>query len=83
MRKQTKVIEYNLEASAFNWEIAPGKTVKAWGFNKQVPGPVLQASVGDTLVIRVTNNLTEPTTFTGMGCAFPHPWTERMLPKNQ
>jgi len=71
MKKQTNVIEYNLEASVFNWEIAPGKTVEAWGFNKQVPGPALQANVGDTLVIRVTNNLTEPTTVHWHGLCLP------------
>jgi FtsP/CotA-like multicopper oxidase with cupredoxin domain len=71
MKKQTKVIEYNLEASVFNWDIAPGRTVEAWGFNKQVPGPALQANVGDTLVIRVTNNLTQPTTVHWHGLCLP------------
>ena len=71
MTKQTKVIEYNLEASVFDWDIAPGKTVEAWGFNKQVPGPALQASVGDTLVIRVTNSLTQPTTVHWHGLCLP------------
>src|SRR3954468_18018797 len=71
MKKQTKVIEYNLEASVFNWEIAPGKTVKAWGFNKQLPGPELRANVGDSLVIRVTNNLPEPTTIHWHGLCLP------------
>ena len=71
MKKQTKVIEYNLEATEFNWEISPGKTVKAWGFNKQLPGPALGANVGDTLVIRVTNKLTEPTTIHWHGLSLP------------
>ncbi len=30
MKNQSKVVEYNLEASAFNWEIASGKTIEAW-----------------------------------------------------
>ena len=71
MKKQTKVIEYNLEASEFNWDIAPGKTIEAWGFNKQLPGPVLKANVGDTLVIRVTNNLKEPTMIHWHGLRIP------------
>jgi len=71
MKKQTKVIEYNLEANVFNWEIAPGKTVEAWGFNGQVPGPALKANVGDTLVIRVTNSLTQPTTVHWHGLCLP------------
>ena len=71
MKKQTKVIEYNLEASEFNWEIAPGKKVMAWGFNKQLPGPALEANVGDTLVIRVTNKLAESTTIHWHGLCLP------------
>ncbi len=71
MKNQTKVVEYHLEASTFNWEIAPDKTIEAWGFNKQVPGPVLTANVGDTMVIRVTNNLAEPTTVHWHGLCLP------------
>jgi FtsP/CotA-like multicopper oxidase with cupredoxin domain len=71
MKKQGKVIEYNLEASEFNWDIAPGKTIEAWGFNEQVPGPVIKANVGDTLAIRVTNNLKEPTIIHWHGLRIP------------
>jgi len=71
MKEHTKVIEYNLEASEFDWDIAPGKTIKAWGYNEQVPGPVLKANVGDTLVIRLTNNLKEPTLIHWHGLRIP------------
>jgi FtsP/CotA-like multicopper oxidase with cupredoxin domain len=71
MKKQTSVIEYDLEASVFNWDIAPGKTITAWGFNKQIPGPALKANVGDTVVIRITNNLAEPTTVHWHGLCLP------------
>lgn len=71
MKKQDNIIEYDLEASEFDWDIAPGKTIEAWGFNKQVPGPVLKANVGDTLVIRVTNNLKEPTMIHWHGLRIP------------
>jgi hypothetical protein len=47
MKMQTNIIEYNLTASEFNWDIAPGKTIEAWGFNEQVPGPVLKANNGN------------------------------------
>lgn len=62
MKTNSKVVEYQLEASAFSWEISTGKSIEAWGFNKQVPGPELRANVGDTLVVKVTNKLSEPTT---------------------
>jgi FtsP/CotA-like multicopper oxidase with cupredoxin domain len=71
MKNQSKVVEYNLEASAFNWEIAPGKSIEAWGFNKQLPGPVLRANAGDTLVVRITNNLNEATTIHWHGICLP------------
>ncbi|HEY0679836.1 MAG TPA: multicopper oxidase family protein [Chitinophagaceae bacterium] len=61
MKHQTKIVEYTLVASEFNWEVKPGKTITAWGFNQQVPGPVLKAKKGDTLVINVVNNLPEST----------------------
>lgn len=71
MKAQTKTIEYNFEASEFNWEIAPGKTVQAWGFNQQLPGPTLRATAGDTLVVRVSNKLNEPTMIHWHGIKLP------------
>ncbi len=71
MKKQDGVIAYNLNASEFIWDIAPGKCIEAWGFNEQVPGPVLKAKVGDTLVITVTNNLKEPTMIHWHGLRIP------------
>lgn len=64
-------VEYDLRASAFNWELAPGKNIQAWGFNEQLPGPVLRAMVGDTLVVRLINDLNEPTTIHWHGICLP------------
>lgn len=71
MKMQAKTVEYNFEASEFDWDIAPGKTIKAWGFNKQLPGPTLSANAGDTMVVRLTNNLSEPTTIHWHGICLP------------
>ena len=71
MEKESKIVEYNLTASEFNWEIKPGKTITAWGFNNKVPGPVLRAKKGDTLVVRVQNNLPEPTMVHWHGIRLP------------
>ncbi len=60
MKEENKIVEYNLTAAEFNWEIMPGKNIRAWGFNNQVPGPVLKAKKGDTLLVRVKNDLPEP-----------------------
>ena len=71
MKPATNIIEYNLEASEFKWEIKPGQTIAAWGFNGQVPGPVLKAKQGDTLVVKVKNNLPEPTIVHWHGIRLP------------
>ena len=52
---------YQLTASEFDWKISDNKTVKAWGFNNTLPGPVIKAKKGDTVVVNVVNNLQEPT----------------------
>jgi FtsP/CotA-like multicopper oxidase with cupredoxin domain len=71
MRNDSKVLEYLLEAKEFNWEIAAGKTVKAWGFNNQLPGPTIKAQKGETLSIKVKNNLPEPTIIHWHGIRLP------------
>jgi FtsP/CotA-like multicopper oxidase with cupredoxin domain len=52
---------YQLTASEFDWKISDEKTIKAWGFNNTLPGPVIKAKKGDTVVVTVKNNLTEST----------------------
>ncbi len=71
MKQENKIVEYDLAASEFTWEIKPGKNITAWGFNQQVPGPVLRANKGDTLVVRVKNNLPEPTMVHWHGIRLP------------
>lgn len=71
MKNQPKIVEYNFEASAFAWELSDGKVIEAWGFNRQLPGPELRASAGDTLVVRLTNKLDEPTTIHWHGIRLP------------
>jgi FtsP/CotA-like multicopper oxidase with cupredoxin domain len=61
----------DLEASASDWEVAPGRTVRAWTYNGQMPGPTIEANVGDTLVVRLTNRLDEPTTIHWHGIRLP------------
>ncbi len=62
---------YQLTASEFNWEVSDEKTIKAWGFNNSIPGPVLRAKKGETLVIKVKNHLNEPTVVHWHGIRLP------------
>ena len=59
MQPTTK--HFELIASAFDWKLSEEKTIKAWGLNNAVPGPVIKAKKGDTLHIRLKNELPEPT----------------------
>jgi len=51
----TKVFE--LTAAITDWEVSPGKIVKAWTYNGMVPGPWIKVNVGDKVQVNVTNNL--------------------------
>ncbi|MEI7594045.1 MAG: multicopper oxidase domain-containing protein [Actinomycetes bacterium] len=51
----TKV--FKLTAAITDWEVSPGKIVKAWTYNGTVPGPLIKVNVGDKVQIDLTNNL--------------------------
>jgi len=51
----TKV--FRLVASIFDWETEPGRVVEAWGYNEQVPGPMIKVDVGDNVRVIVDNEL--------------------------
>src|ERR671920_1026332 len=54
------VVRVDFEAKEFDWSVA-GRTVRGWGYNGSVPGPVIDAHVGDVLEVHFTNRLPEPT----------------------
>ncbi len=66
-----KTVTVRFEAAETGWEIAPGHVVPGYGFNGQVPGPTIEADVGDTLVVELTNALTEPTSIHWHGLRVP------------
>jgi manganese oxidase len=47
-------------------------TVKAWGFNGQVPGPTIEATEGDRIRIIVKNEIPEPTSVHWHGIELPN-----------
>jgi len=51
----TKV--FDLTAKLADWEVSPGKTVRAWTFNGTVPGPWIKVNVGDHVRVVVHNEL--------------------------
>src|SRR4051812_35813676 len=78
-------IHIELEARDTLWEIAPGRTVSAWGYQGSVPGPAIVAHVGDTLVARLINHLPEPTVIHWHGLRLPAAMdgTERVVPPGE
>src|SRR5919204_5798257 len=60
-----------LDARPAQWEIAPGHTVEGFTFNGSVPGPTIEARVGEEIVIRLTNGLPEPTVVHWHGLRIP------------
>ncbi len=65
------VKEFHLIVEEIDWEIAPGMTIKAWGYNGQTPGPTIEAVEGDRVRILVTNKLPEPTAVHWHGVFLP------------
>ncbi len=78
------VKEFTLTAEAINWEYAKGtvsaeghvgvkgKTVVAWGYNGQIPGPEIRVTEGDKVRIVVTNKLPKATTVHWHGVDVPN-----------
>ncbi|MGI8770005.1 MAG: multicopper oxidase family protein [Acidobacteriaceae bacterium] len=54
----TKV--FRLTAQVMKQQIAPNKTIDAWGFNGSAPGPTIQVTQGDRVRVIFENQLPEP-----------------------
>ena len=63
---------FNLEASVIRWHILSNVSVEAYAYNRQIPGPRLQLSEGDHVVINFTNRLPESTTVHWHGLIVPN-----------
>ena len=66
-----RIVSLALEARDCEWTFAPGRSVTGWGYNGQVPGPVIDAHVGDVLDVEFTNRLPEPTNIHWHGLRVP------------
>jgi FtsP/CotA-like multicopper oxidase with cupredoxin domain len=64
-------IALELEAREVDWTFAPGRSLRGFGFNGGVPGPLIEADAGDTIRARLTNNLPQPTTIHWHGLRVP------------
>jgi len=64
--------QFELTAKITDWEVEPGKTVKAWTYNGQVPGPVIKVADGDKVAVVVKNELPQSTSVHWHGIEVPN-----------
>ena len=65
------IVEVTLEARVDVLELVAGKPAEVWTYNGSIPGPRIEANVGDTLIVHFTNRLPEPTTIHWHGVRVP------------
>ena len=65
------VREFTLTSQEFAWDLMPGTTVRAWGYNGQVPGPEVRVREGDRVRVTLRNRLPVPTTIHWHGVNVP------------
>lgn len=66
------IVEVDLEAKVTDVEYLPGKTTPAWAYNGSVPGPLIEAKVGDRVIVHFKNSLPDPTTIHWHGVRVPN-----------
>ena len=65
------VLEVALEARVAPVRVLDGREATMWTYNGLVPGPLLEANVGDELIVHFTNSLPESTTIHWHGLRLP------------
>jgi len=65
------IVEVNLEAVEKEMDIKTGFKTQMFTYNGLFPGPLIEANVGDTLIVHFTNNLREDTTVHWHGVELP------------
>src|SRR4051794_2667118 len=64
--------QFDLTAKVVDWEVAPGKIVKAWTYNGVVPAPEIKVAVGDKVRVVLHNELAESTSLHFHGVRVPN-----------
>ena len=77
--------EFKITAKVIDWEVEPGKIVKGWAYNGQIPGPTMHANVGDKIRLILKNELSESTSLHLHGIRVPNamdgvdPYTQKPI----
>lgn len=67
-----RVVEVTITASVVETEYLPGQRVQVWAYNGTVPGPTIEANVGDRVIVHFRNQLAEDTTIHWHGVRVPN-----------
>lgn len=62
INEDPNIVEVNLIAAMQPIAVSDDLTLDMYAYNGSVPGPLLEATVGDTVIVHFTNTLDEPTT---------------------
>src|SRR5690606_15313101 len=65
------IVEVDLVAATAHLELLPGRSSDVFAYNGSVPGPLLEVTEGDSLIIHVRNDLPEATTIHWHGLHIP------------
>jgi FtsP/CotA-like multicopper oxidase with cupredoxin domain len=65
------VVSVELDAQEVEWRFAPDRKIRAFAYNGEIPGPLIEAEVGDTVEVRLTNSLPQATTIHWHGVRVP------------
>ena len=63
---------FELTTSKIQWETEPGKSVEAWAYNGQVPGPQIRVREGDRVRVVLHNQLEQSTAVHFHGLELPN-----------
>jgi len=66
------VREFEIVAAEDELPLVEGGALKVWAYNHRVPGPELRVRLGDTVRVRFTNQLPQPTTIHWHGVRVPN-----------
>ncbi len=66
------VVEFELVAAPERLALLPGTVSDVYAYNGTFPGPTLQVEEGDSVVVRLRNELDEPTTIHWHGLHLPY-----------
>jgi bilirubin oxidase len=69
--KQQGVVEVTLTAAPARLTLNPGVTTDVFAYNGSFPGPTLELTEGDRVIVHFQNNLPEPTTVHWHGIHLP------------